>query len=94
MASEARFTELAAQELAELVEWELEHGGRASEHVLKRIDNLNAADFSGEGKKVRLSDGQEALCVVVGQHLIIYQVDDQGIVVLRIRHGARRPITR
>ena len=45
-------------------------------------------DYSERGRKAR---GKQRELVVVWPYIIRYRIEDERVVILRVRHGARRP---
>ena len=90
------FTRRALAELAEIQEFIAEDNPRAAVAELDRIDRVVLQIAAGElnGPEVTFRGGQRAQRWSVPPYRIYYRRTQDRTVILRVYHGARRPIER
>ncbi len=86
----------AEAELVDAVRYISERNPRAGrallERVLRTFDRLAEQEF--EGRLVAMRDGKPVRRWPVPPLVVFYDRSADGVVILRIRHSARRPTTR
>lgn len=91
-----RYTEEARLDLLDAIEY-LEKeaaaaAARIADRVFTTIERLAAGEF--EGPENRLSTGERVRSWPIPPYRVYYLREADGVVVLRIYHQARRPLTR
>ena len=89
-----RFSPRAVDDLAAIADFLIERsprGARAVERAIHATLTL-VADFPGSGRALEQRPGVRVIPVTRYPYLIFYTVSDESVVVLHIRHGARRPV--
>jgi plasmid stabilization system protein ParE len=91
-----RFSQLAEEDLQRALDYIAEHSPRAALKLAARIHDRLAALDEGtfEGSPAKLMSGESVRTWIVRPFRILYERDSDGIYVVRIYHGRRRPITR
>jgi plasmid stabilization system protein ParE len=91
------FAPEAVEDLAAAVEYLRERNPRAAaataDAVFAAIDRLAAREFEGPESALRIT-GERVRSWPVRPYRIYYRRDGENLMVLRIYHSARRPISR
>lgn len=66
--------------------------GRLADRTLALLEQLDRGDF--EGAEVRLTSGERLRSWAIPPYRVYYLREPDGILVVRIYHQARRPITK
>jgi len=87
----------AVEDLAAAVAYLLERNPRAAattaDAIFAAIDKLAAHEFEGPARELRTT-GERVYSWPVRPYRIYYRREGETLVVLRIHHSARRPISR
>jgi plasmid stabilization system protein ParE len=88
-----RYTATALLEIDEILSYIAEHSPRGAAAVKARIDQT-IATLTEFPEMAQRTDESEVRRIPVGSYpyLIFYAVEEEYIIILHVRHGARRPL--
>ncbi len=87
------WTDAALEAIEEAYEYLYKFNPRAAEHVAAaiRAEGLSLENFPHRGRPVPGTNMRELVSAY--PYIIRYRVTDSEVIILRVRHGARRPTT-
>lgn len=86
-----RYTETAAAEVAEIFEYIAARNRRAAAELVERLERL-VENLESAPLMARVTDEQGTHVIPVGRYpyLVFYAVENDEVIILHVRHGARR----
>jgi len=86
-----RYTETAAAEVADIFNYIAAENPRAAAELVARLERLteNLVEFP---RMARVTDEQGTHIIPIGHYpyLVFYAIENEELVILHVRHGARR----